>query len=109
MTELLCKVVTILVLMAALWMVAAFALSLFLDERAQSLWCAARVHEWREPNEGGSDWSFQGVFGSEEKAVAACRDELYFVAPVNLDQELPHDRLTWPGAYYPHLESKPPE
>lgn len=107
MTELLLKVLIILLLGSALWLAVSFVLSLLLDERAQLLWAAGRVHEWREPDDGGADWSFQGVLDSEEKAIAACRDDSYFIGPVKLNEQLPHDRLAWPGAYYPHLESKP--
>ena len=46
-------------------------------------------------------WDFQGVFDSEERAVAACRDEKYFVAPATLNAELPHESHEFPGGYYP--------
>ena len=32
-------------------------------------------------------WEFQGIFSSREKAIAACRNENYFIQPVNLDDE----------------------
>jgi hypothetical protein len=56
------------------------------------------VGQYREPS-----WDIQGVFSSEEKAVAACRHANYFVGPMPLDADLP-DALQpeWPGAYYPH-------
>jgi len=58
------------------------------------------VGQYREPN-----WDFQGVFSSEEKAVAACRTPLYFVAPADLDAEAPHELAKeWPGAYYPRAD-----
>jgi len=46
-------------------------------------------------------WEIQGVFDNEALAVAACRDEWYFVGPVVLNEVLPHESVEWPGAYYP--------
>lgn len=50
-------------------------------------------------------FEFQGVFSSEAIAVAACKDETYFIGPATLDEELPHETMTdnWPGSYYPKL------
>ena len=50
----------------------------------------------------GMEWEFQGVFSSEQKAVDAClgHDE-WFVAPAELDKELPAEKVDWPGFYYP--------
>jgi len=47
-------------------------------------------------------WSFQGVFDSEEKAVKACIDSMYFVAPTELNKTYPDEIQSWVGAYYPH-------
>lgn len=50
----------------------------------------------------GEPWDIQGVFSTEEKAVAACRTPDYFVGPLTLDAELPHEVVPdWPGSYYP--------
>ncbi len=49
----------------------------------------------------GNTWEFAGVFSSEELAIAACRDEHYFIGPATVDQQLPHEPFDWPGAYYP--------
>jgi hypothetical protein len=46
-------------------------------------------------------WELQGVFSSEEKALAACRGKNDFIGPVRVDVELPRQRLDWVGAYYP--------
>lgn len=46
-------------------------------------------------------WDFQGVFSSQELAEAACKTSYYFVVPVNLDEQLPHDSVDWPGLYHP--------
>jgi len=34
-------------------------------------------------------------------AVAACRDETYFIFPAHLDAELPHESMFPPCARYP--------
>lgn len=52
-------------------------------------------------NQSDVAWEFQGVFDSEEKAVAACRDGNYFVAPVTLNAEAPSESIPFPGGYYP--------
>lgn len=46
-------------------------------------------------------WEFQGVFTSQEFALAACRDRSYFIAPAILDEIHSHESVPWPGAYYP--------
>ena len=46
-------------------------------------------------------WDFQGVFSSREKAVAACRDERYFVGPAELDEPLPNEQIEWSGCFWP--------
>lgn len=51
-------------------------------------------------------WAFQGIFDTEEKAVAACRDRNYFVGPCILNQERPHENKPWPGSYYPKVKCK---
>jgi hypothetical protein len=59
------------------------------------------VGQYRKPS-----WDFQGVFSSEDKAVAVCRTDMYFVAPIELDADLPHElQGEWPGAYYPLARS----
>ena len=52
-------------------------------------------------NTGEMKWLVMGVFFQEADAVAACRDETYFVGPVEMDVQLPHEAEKWPGAYYP--------
>ena len=47
-------------------------------------------------------WEANGIFESEELAVAACRTEDYFVMPLELNQSLPHEKVDAPfGSYYP--------
>lgn len=52
-------------------------------------------------------WEFAGIFDTEAKAVAACEDSHYFVAPVTLNESQPGESVIFPGAYYPHLEPGP--
>ena len=49
-------------------------------------------------------WECGGVFDSEEKAVAACHDERYFVAPMILNEIAPQEKTDFPGAYYPKVK-----
>ncbi len=49
----------------------------------------------------GVAWLFQGVFSSEERAVAACVRPHYFVGPATIDEVLPEAVTEWPGHYYP--------
>jgi len=52
----------------------------------------------------GPVWEMNGVYDNLESALAACRDENYFVGPVVLNQPFaePDTTIVWPGAYYPH-------
>lgn len=52
------------------------------------------------------NWQFQGVFTTEAKAVAACIDETFFVAPAVVDEEVPYREEIWPGAYYPKAKTQ---
>lgn len=49
-------------------------------------------------------WEFAGVFEGEERAVAECRDRNYFIAPVIVNQTLPHERTEWVGLRWPVAE-----
>lgn len=50
-------------------------------------------------------WGFEGVFDSEQKAIDACREDDYFIAPTCLNKSHP-DAKVWEGAYYPLQETK---
>lgn len=52
-----------------------------------------------EPGKMG--WELAGVYSDQAKAEAACKDDRYFVGPVELDVALPEETTVWPGAYYP--------
>jgi hypothetical protein len=49
----------------------------------------------------GNEWEWQGVFDSEDKAVAACRDKTYFIAEVELNEAQPHESCEFENARYP--------
>ena len=55
------------------------------------------VGQWR----GDYEWEFQGVFSSKEKAIAACRNNNYFLAPVYLNSECPDEKRGMPNCEYP--------
>jgi hypothetical protein len=65
------------------------------NRRNEMLWIVGKA--LGEPD----SWEFQGVFDSEEQAVAACVLEEMFVGPAKLNTPLPLDKEGWPGAYYP--------
>ncbi|MCO5763245.1 MAG: hypothetical protein NHG36_17345 [Chromatiaceae bacterium] len=53
-------------------------------------------------------WELQGVFSSEELALAAAVGKHDFIGRVSLDQELPRETTQWAcEAWYPNLEDKP--
>jgi len=52
----------------------------------------------------GKDWEVQGVFASEEDALANVKFRSEFIGPVPFGKRLPDDRVTWPGSYYPLAE-----
>ena len=49
-------------------------------------------------------WQFMGVFDSEEKAVAVCKTNQYFVAPYTVNEVAPEETRPMPGCYYPLAE-----
>jgi hypothetical protein len=66
----------------------------------QQVWVVGQVTDYEH---GG--WELQGVFSSEEAALAACRGLNDFVGPVPVDIELPRETCGWPGARYPLQQS----
>jgi hypothetical protein len=54
----------------------------------------------------GTQWEFQGIFDSEERAVEACRHDSYFVADALLNNLCPDENFLFPCCYYPHLETR---
>jgi hypothetical protein len=68
----------------------------------ETLWI---VGQYRSGEDLNAVWDFQGVFSSREKAIAACRDRNYFIAPATLDAALRHEPFEWEGCEYPLCES----
>lgn len=52
-----------------------------------------------------AEFTFHGVYSTEEKALAACLDERYGVGPATVDAEMPTVNVDWPGFYYPYLRT----
>jgi hypothetical protein len=68
-------------------------------ESTQTVWI---VGQWYTDQ----PWEFSGVFDSEAAAIAACRDDTYFIAPYTLNTAAPHETTDgMPGGYYPLLET----
>ena len=63
---------------------------------AREMWVVGRVKSY--------GWDFQGVYTKKSKAVHFCLDAGYFVAPVRLNQALPHEMVAWPGIEFPLKE-----
>lgn len=60
-------------------------------------YCVGRMDRYDGPK---SDWELVGVYMVEEEAVAACRDERYFVGPIPLNRSV-ESTNEWAGSYYP--------
>ena len=50
---------------------------------------------------------FQGVFGTETRAIEACRNDMHCACPAIVGEELPQETKSWQGAWYPGCETKP--
>lgn len=59
------------------------------------------VGKFIEQLENGAVWDFAGLFDDKKLAVKACITEDYFVAPVELNKELPKEQIYWPDIFYP--------
>jgi len=46
-------------------------------------------------------WEFMGIFSSKDIALEVCKDEYYFIAPVNLDTTVPEKTMEFPGIEWP--------
>lgn len=46
-------------------------------------------------------WELQGIFDSEEKALAACTQENHFIGPMKLNHRLKDIPEEWVGMRYP--------
>lgn len=66
------------------------------------LWIVGRL----DPSIKPEPWEVMGVYNSEERAVAACKDWMYFVGPQELNVPAPDERTAWPGCYYPIVKEQ---
>ena len=57
------------------------------------LWYVGQYKEQKSTHE------IQGIFSTEAKAKKACRDRTYFIHPLVLDVNLPHESNKWQGSY----------
>lgn len=46
-------------------------------------------------------WEFSGLFDNRDLAIDSCRDENYWVAEVELNEQLPHEKVDFNFAFYP--------
>jgi len=46
-------------------------------------------------------WAFIGMFDDKQAAIEACTTRDHFVGPAILNERLPDELESWPGAYYP--------
>ena len=53
------------------------------------------------PEKHENAWEFQGIFSSKAAAIAACRNENYWLVPVELDVEWPDELVSMPVAEFP--------
>ena len=64
----------------------------------QELWMVGQIKGGEFPN---TIWDFQGIFSSQQLAIAACRNSSYFIVPVEADIELPETTIKMPNTYFP--------
>ena len=65
---------------------------------AEIVWLCGQYKSGETPN---VIWDIQGIFSSKEKARSACRNEKYFIAPLELDKELTDETFILPDVEYP--------
>jgi hypothetical protein len=54
------------------------------------------VGQWKKER-----WEVQGVFDTKDAAIAACRDYFYFVMPLEMNKQLPHETMQNKDTWYP--------
>lgn len=64
------------------------------------LWVVGRVTDVYT-NSGKVSWDLEGIFDTEMRALNRCKNAWYFVAPVELNAQLPEGSTEWPGLYFP--------
>ena len=49
-----------------------------------------------------SAWELNGIHDTEQAAIDSCKDDTFFIGPMELNVALPTTETTsWPGCYYP--------
>lgn len=66
----------------------------FKKQNTQNLWLCGQFK-----NVETKEWEVQGIFDSEQKAIAACRTHMYFIIPLTLNESLSHDTESAKGYY----------
>lgn len=61
-------------------------------------WLVLRVSK---RNNGTVSIDIVGLFSTEEKAIAACKDVNYLIGPLVQDVEIVDEVDNWLGSYYP--------
>jgi len=64
--------------------------------KSDKLWVCGQ----HQASYGGDEWVMVGVYSTEEKAIAECWDETYFIAPILLNGT-PDETSEWVGYYRP--------
>ena len=64
----------------------------------RELWMVGQIKSGEFPN---TAWDFQGIFSSQQLAIAACVHDNYFIVPVEVDLELPEATMEMPNVYFP--------
>jgi len=59
------------------------------------------VWDERKQEYGLCEFEITGIYDSEQKAIGACRDHNYVIAPIELNYTFPDERVSIPEAYYP--------
>ena len=76
------------------------------------------MHRATEAQDGAAVWivfkcvvdgypEFQGVFASEQRAIAACSSATHCVCPAIVGVDTGPGSKTWPGVWFPHLQPRP--
>ncbi len=59
----------------------------------------------KDPKSGVTAWELTGLFPKEEEALAACKDETYFLGPCKYGEQH-HDPTTWEGLRFPIIPER---
>jgi len=68
------------------------------------IWIIGKVN-----HDNVQEWEIIGITNDKIKAEIACKDENYFIGPVEITENIPNtfctifpcEQINWPNAYYP--------